>query len=209
MKSLSYSLLISIALLIASCSGTTENGEDQSESIERQMDEHQHDANATSAVADDNSEKKKPASPKQQAMAMVGNNHIHIDYSSPSVRGRVIWGGLVAYDKVWSTGAHMATSINFPEALIIYGNDIPAGKYGFFTIPGEKTWTIILNKNWDMHLADDYQQDEDVIRFEVTPEKLNDIQEALLYTVESTGENTGTISVAWEYLKISFEVTNK
>jgi hypothetical protein len=199
-------LLISIALLIVSCSGTTENSEYQSESTEQQMDEHQRD---DTSEATESTEKKKPASPKQQAMAMVGDNHVHIDYSSPSVRGRVIWGGLVAYNNVWSTGAHMATSINFPEAVIINSTDVPAGKYGFFTIPGESMWTVILNKNWDMHLADDYRQDEDVIRFDVTPEKLNDIQEALLYTVETTGENTGTISVTWEYLKISFEVNNK
>lgn len=197
MKALSYSLSITIAFLFTYCSGTTESSE------------HQHDADAANTVAADSKEKKKPASPKQQAMAMVGNNHIHIDYSSPSVRGRVIWGGLVAYNKVWSTGAHTATSINFPEAVIINGIDVSAGKYGFFTIPSENTWTVIFNKNWDMHLADDYQQDQDIIRFEVTPEKLDSIQESLTYKVEPTGDSPGNISVAWEYQKILFEVTNK
>jgi hypothetical protein len=190
-------------MLAGSCSDTAKQSE-EGEATEHQMDEHQQDDAGTDSI-----EKKKPASPKRQAMAMLGGNHIHIEYSSPSVRGRVIWGGLVPYGKVWSTGAHKATSINIPEPVIINGTDIPAGKYGFFTIPGEESWTVILNKNWDMHLADDYQQAEDVIRFEVTPEKLDNIQEALEYKVESTGDNSGTISVAWEYLKISFAVTNK
>ena len=201
MKSLSYSLLFSIAVIITACSTTTEK-KDQSESMEHQLEESQDDAV-------DSVEKKKPASPKQDAMAMLGNNHVHIDYSSPSVRGRIIWGGLVAYNKVWSTGAHKATSMNFPEAVVINGTDIPAGKYGFFTIPSEEKWTVILNKNWDMHLADDYQDSQDIIRFEVTPEKLNEIQEALVYKVESTGDNTGSISMAWEYIKISFTITNQ
>jgi len=202
MKYLVYTFLISTSLVLASCSGTSTN-EEKSNTNEHQMEEHQHEVTA------DVPTKKKSASPKKEAMAMVGSNHIHIEYSSPSVRGRVIWGGLVAYDKVWSTGAHKATSINFPEGVVINDTDVPAGKYGFFTIPGEKVWTVILNKNWDMHLADDYQETEDVLRFEVTPQKIDTIQEALEYKVESLSDNTGRISVSWEYLKISFEVINK
>lgn len=205
MKSILYTIFLTAALIFCGCSGTTESTDENAEVSEHNMDEHKDD----SAYASESSKKKKPASPKQQAMAMVGSNHIHIEYASPSVRGRVIWGGLVPYNRVWSTGAHKATSINFPEAVIISGNELSAGKYGFFTIPGEESWTIIFNKVWDMHLADDYQETDDVMRFEVTPEKMDEITEALTYKVESTGDNTGTISVAWEYLKISFEVTNK
>jgi DUF2911 family protein len=203
MKSLLYTFLISIGLIFTGCSGSS-TSEESSEATDQEMAEHQQEEDVPAAT-----EKKKPASPKQQAMAMVGKNHIHIEYSSPSVRGRVIWGGLVPYGKVWSTGAHKATSINFPEAVTINGNELAAGKYGFFTIPGEETWMVILNKNWDMHLADEYQEAEDALRFEVTPEKLAETQEALKYNIESTGDNTGIISVAWENLKISFEVTNK
>ncbi len=201
MKPLFYPILMS--LLFIACGGPGSNQESD-ETAGEQMAGHQHEAATEATPA-----KKKPASPKRAAMAMVGSNHIHIDYSSPSVRGRVIWGGLVPYDKVWSTGAHKATSINFPEPVIINGTEIPAGKYGFFTIPGKETWTVILNKNWDMHLADDYDAKEDVLRLEVTPEKLAEIQESLEYQVTPTGDNSAIISVAWEYLKISFEVKNK
>jgi len=202
MKSLVYTFLLSGSMLLASCSDSSSTEESQ-ENSEHKMEEHQHEEKSETKV------KKKPASPQQQAMAMIGSNHIHIEYASPSVRGRVIWGGLVPYNKVWSTGAHKATSINFPQAVMINGTELPAGKYGFFTIPSETTWNVIFNKVWDMHLADDYQESEDVLRFEVTPEKLDTIQEALAYKVTSTGDNSGIISVAWENLKISFDVTNK
>ncbi len=139
---------------------------------------------------------------------MVDGNHVHIDYSSPSVRGRVIFGGLVAYNEVWSTGAHKATSIEFDKPVKISGREIEAGKYGFFTIPGESTWTVIINKNWDMHLADEYDPAEDVIRFEVEPESLDEVRESLEYNVESLGDGRGRISVAWDKTEISFGFEN-
>src|SRR3990167_5853083 len=113
-----------------------------------------HNTNTDSTV--------KSKSPRTSAMAIVGNNHLHIDYGSPSVRGRNIWNGLVAYDQVWATGAHKATWIEFSEDVKINSQLIPKGKYGFFTIPNKKEWTIILNKDWDMHLADDYTPKNDV-----------------------------------------------
>ena len=68
----------------------------------------------------------KPKSPRLSAMAMIGDNHVHIDYGSPSVRGRTIWNGLVAYNQVWATGAHKATWIEFSKDImnIVTGKQI-------------------------------------------------------------------------------------
>ena len=178
---------------ITSCenkSGTTEE------------DEHTHDEAETEAPA------KKPASPRKASMAMVDGNHVHVDYSSPSTRGRVIFGGLVAYDEVWVTGAHKATSITFDKSVKISGTEIKKGKYGLFTIPGEQVWTVIINKEWDMHLADDYDQTEDIIRIEVNPEILEETQESLEYKVETIGDSKGRISFAWDKMKVSIEFEN-
>lgn len=150
----------------------------------------------------------KPKSPKTSAMTMLGNNHIHIEYSSPSVRGRSIWNGLVAYGQVWATGAHKATWIEFSEDVKINSQIVPKGKYGFFTIPNKNEWTIILSKDWDMHLADDYNAKNDVMRFNTKPKKTKDITEALTYKIEALDHKKGTISVAWEYLTVSFEIEN-
>ncbi|TXD76241.1 DUF2911 domain-containing protein [Algoriphagus ratkowskyi] len=147
-------------------------------------------------------------SPRTEAMAMTGGNHIHVDYSSPSVRGRQVFGGLVAMNEVWVTGAHKATSIKFDKPVTINGKTIAAGKYGFFTIPGENEWTVILNQVWDMHLADDYDQSKDVIRFKVKPETLNETVEALRFEVKEKDTKTTTISISWDKTQISFDAVN-
>ncbi|WP_282055741.1 DUF2911 domain-containing protein [Maribacter luteus] len=147
---------------------------------------------------------KKPLSPHTSTMAMIGDAHIHIDYSSPGVRGRIIFGGLVGYDNVWQAGAHNATWIETNKDLIINGELLPKGKYGFFTIPSKEDWTIMINKNWNQHGKDDYNENDDVIRFKVTPSISDKITEQLEYKVNKISETEGSISLAWEKVTISF-----
>ncbi|MFT5752399.1 MAG: hypothetical protein ACI828_002647 [Flavobacteriales bacterium] len=149
-------------------------------------------------------EKKKPLSPHTSAMAMVGDAHIHIDYSSPGVRERIIFGGLLPYDVVWQAGAHRATWIETNSDILISGKALKAGKYGFFVIPNKTEWTVIFNSNWDQHGKDDYDEKDDVLRFKVTPEISEEIQEHLIYTVEKTNDSSGTIKFAWEKVGIQF-----
>ncbi|MFT5436313.1 MAG: hypothetical protein ACI840_000957 [Ulvibacter sp.] len=154
--------------------------------------------------------KKKVLSPHETAMSMIGDAHIHIDYSSPGVRNRIIFGGLLAYDTVWQAGAHNATWIETNKDLLISGQLLPAGKYGFFTIPSKETWTLIFNSNWDQHGKDEYDEKEDVLRFTVTPEISEEITEHLIYTVAEIDETHGAISLSWEKvsLKFNFEINN-
>jgi hypothetical protein len=159
-----------------------------------------------SAHGVDNEGQIKPKSPKTSAMGNAGDAHIHIDYSSPIVRGRTIWGGLIEYGKVWATGAHRATAINFSEDVEINNTKVSAGKYGFFTIPGEKEWTLIINKNWDQHMSDDYDQKQDVVRIKIEPEVLPENQESLTYSVAEINDAKASVALAWEKLKVSFEV---
>ena len=148
--------------------------------------------------------KKKVLSPHTSVMEMIGDAHIHIDYSSPGVRGRVIFGGLVSYENVWQTGAHNATWIETNKDLVINGKLLSKGKYGFFTIPSKDDWTIIINKNWNQHGIDDYDENDDVIRFNVTPSISDEIIEHLDYTITKVSEKEGSISLAWEKVTISF-----
>ena len=147
---------------------------------------------------------KKPLSPHTSAMAMVGDAHIHIDYSSPGVRDRIIFGGLLAYDQVWQAGAHMATWIETNKDLEIEGKTLPAGKYGFFTIPTKDEWTVIFNSNWEQHGKDEYDKKNDVLRFKVQPEISNEITEHLEYKVNKINDEDGSISLAWEKVDINF-----
>ena len=162
--------------------------------------DHQHDHDQST---DKETTAKPPLSPHTSAMGTIGDTHVHVDYSSPGKRGRVIWGGLVAYDRVWASGAHNATSVNFSGPVSINGQEVAAGTYGLFTIPGREEWTIILNENYEQHLADDYDETRDVLRLRVRPEVLDNSVEALTYAVTATGGAAGTISMAWDSLRVS------
>jgi hypothetical protein len=142
-------------------------------------------------------------------MANIGPVHIHLEYSSPGVRGRIIWGGLVPFGEVWVTGAHNATSIQFYDQVKIAGKVVPKGKYAFFTIPDTSEWTLILNRNWDQHLADEYDAKDDVLRLKVKPDTLSTVQERLLYKVLADNDQQGKIEMYWEKLKISLPVELK
>ncbi len=138
-----------------------------------------------------------------EAMGKVGNTEIKITYHSPSVRGRIIWGGLVPFDKVWVTGAHMATNIEFDHDIEIGGKAIPAGKYAFFTIPGKDEWTVIINTNWQQHLTDKYDEAQDLVRLKVKPEQEEKNQERLRYVIQADENNLGKIVLYWEKVKVS------
>lgn len=144
---------------------------------------------------------------KSMAIAVINGDSVKIKYHSPGVRNRIIWGGLVPYDEVWVTGAHDATTIEIDKPFVVDGNEIPAGKYAFFTIPGKKTWTILINKNWQQHLAMEYDAKDDIVRLKVNPVK-NEHTERLQYFIEE-GKKGSSIAVAWEKLKISFPFTIK
>ena len=182
--------LIFLSLLIFACKNNKQNQSD---------DLHQNHK-----MEESTSSSKKTLSPHKYAMAMIGDAHIHIDYSAPSVRGRIIFGGLLAYGEVWQSGAHNATWIETNKDILINENLLKAGKYGFFTIPTKDKWTIILNKNWNQHGKDDYNVDDDVLRFDVTPEISEQITEQLTYQVEKLNNKEGIISLSWEKVSLSF-----
>lgn len=140
------------------------------------------------------------------AAGVIGGDSLTISYHSPSVRNRVIWGGLVPYGEVWVMGAHNATSIEVNRPFVIGGKEINPGKYAIFSIPGKKEWTVIFNTNWEQHLASDYSEKDDVVRITVKPKK-NKHTERLEYFIQPSGNNTGKISVAWERLRIDFPIT--
>lgn len=148
-------------------------------------------------------------SPGRKAMANIGKSHVHIEYHSPGTKDRVIWGGLVPYGTVWVTGAHSATTINFSKDINIQGQPIKAGTYAFFTIPGKDKWIVILNTRFDQHLADQYNQQEDVARFEVVPTLSDKIVQRLNYSVIKLSDTSGTINMEWDKIKISLPASAK
>jgi len=87
------------------------------------------------------------ASPPAQAQCKFPDGKtVTVDYSSPRMKGRKIYGGLVPYGQVWRTGANEATTFVTTANLIVEGKQIPAGNYTIFTIPNPDKWTLIINK---------------------------------------------------------------
>jgi len=149
-----------------------------------------------------NETKKKSLSPHETSMAMVGDAHVHIDYSSPGVRGRSIFGELIPFGKLWRAGANNATSVETNKDLIIKGQILLAGKYSVFIIPNQEKWTIIFNTRWDVHGTDKYLEKEDVLRIEIIPNAIEETQEHLKYSVERIDDSNGIISMAWHKTRV-------
>lgn len=143
---------------------------------------------------------------KSIAEGTIGGARFAINYHSPGVRKRILWGGLVPYGEVWVTGAHDATTITFDKNVVIKGVTIPAGKYALFTIPDKNEWTVIINKHWEQHLASQYDEKDDVVRVKVKPAAHKHL-ERLQYFIEPVNNKTGTIAVAWEKVKVSVPVS--
>ena len=143
---------------------------------------------------------------KSEANGRIGSANIKISYHSPAVRGRVVWGGLVPFDQVWVTGAHSATSFETDQQLKIGGKSLPAGKYALFTIPGKDEWVVIINKNWQQHLADNYSSADDIVRLNVKPQTLTNNQERLRYQILNAPPQKGNIVFSWEKMSWSVPV---
>lgn len=197
-------LLATITAALYACSGNTEEksheGHDHSgRNMETKSVSHKGylDSLQKGIITEDTLK----GSPTRVAMNTVGKAHVHITYQSPGAKGRVIWGGLVPYNTVWVTGAHTATSVMIMHPIEIDGKTIEEGTYAIFTIPGEKDWTFILNKNYKQHLADDYKEAEDILRFKIRPQE-NEYTPRLTYTVESVNDTDGKIGISWDKLKI-------
>ncbi len=153
-------------------------------------------------------DKSKRPSPPKTANGSVGDLSITINYGAPSVKGRTIFGSsgsLESYGKVWRTGANEATTFSVNKDVTINGQPLAAGKYALFTIPNQKEWTVIFNKKADQWGAYDYKADDDALRIDVPAEKLDKLQEQMVFEVD----NSGQVAFAWEYVGFDFMVKAK
>lgn len=144
-------------------------------------------------------------SPKATVSQVVGVAEVKITYSRPGVKGRVIWGGLVPYDKVWRTGANEATTILFGDNVMIEGQPLAAGTYSLATIPGPTEWTVIFNKKTDLWGAYEYKQEDDALRIKVKPETAP-MTEWMIFSFPSLSTDSAEIALSWEKLKIAFRI---
>lgn len=149
---------------------------------------------------------KKPKSPPVTVAHTIGDLGITVDYNSPSIKGREVWGKLVPYGKVWRTGANGATTFEVTQDVLVNGEKLAAGKYSLFTIPTEGEWTFIFNKVADQWGAYSYDNGKDALRITTKTGKAPAFTEAMTFEVGDNDENVGVVSFVWENLKTSFNV---
>lgn len=139
-------------------------------------------------------------SPRDSVSATVNGATISINYGSPSVKGRKVFGELEAYGKVWRAGANEATVFTTSKDIWVEGKKLPAGTYGFFTIPTATTWTIIFNKVAKQWGAYKYDEAQDALRVTVKPVK-STMNERLVYKITPKG-----FSLNWDKLSVPVKV---
>jgi hypothetical protein len=126
-------------------------------------------------------------------------------YSRPKKEGRMVFGGLVAYGKVWRLGANEATEIELYKPATIGGKKIAAGRYTLYALVNEKSWTFILNNDNYIWGAFKYDEARDVVRTEVPVEQITDPVEYLSMMFDKTNDAVNLV-VAWENTKASLPI---
>jgi hypothetical protein len=144
-------------------------------------------------------------SPGAEVSQTIGLTDVKIVYHRPGVKGRVIWGELVPYDKVWRTGANEATTIEFSSDVMIGDNKLAAGTYGLFTIPGKDEWTIIFSKQNKIWGAMGYKEEQDALRVKVKPASAPHC-EWMQFQFVDLHEGSAKVNLHWEKIMVSFTI---
>jgi len=154
----------------------------------------------TGFAQDDKS--KRPSPPATATATTADGNTITIDYSQPSVKGRTIGTDIAPYGKVWRTGANEATVFQITKDAKIQGKyPLKAGKYGLYSIPGEKNWTVIFNKTWNQW-GTQYSEGDDALRVVLDTQKAPQNTEKMTFQVAKDG----TVSLIWGDKMVNFTV---
>lgn len=130
----------------------------------------------------------------------VSSKNTTVTYGRPYKKGRVIFGELEKYGKVWRVGADEATTIRFVKDVKFGGADVKAGTYTLFAIPGETEWTLILNAQLGQWGAFSYEKnkDKDVASVKVPVQKLDlPVEQMTIRFLES-----GVLVIEWDTSRV-------
>jgi len=151
---------------------------------------------------------KRPSPPEQAQCKFSDGKTITVDYSSPRMKGRKIFGDLVPYGQVWRTGANEATTFVPTTGVAANGRDIPAGNYTIFTVPEESKWTLIVNKKtgeWGIPYK--YESDE-LARVPMSVSKTSSPMENFTISFDQGGDSC-TMKISWEQTEASVQFSEK
>ena len=146
-------------------------------------------------------------SPKAQTMQVVGLTEMEISYGRPAVREREIFGGLVPWGRIWRTGANEATTLRFSTHVEVEGKPLPAGLYSLHTIPGEESWTVILNSQAEQWGSYQYDQAKDVLRVEVKPQVAGHAHERLTFSFNDVTDDSTSLVLEWAGTRVPIRIS--
>lgn len=150
----------------------------------------------------------KPSPATSASCDLGGGKTIKTDYSSPRMKGRKIYGGLVPYGEVWRTGANDATTFVTSADVMVGGKTVPAGSYTIFTVPNADKWTLIINKKtgeWGIPYK--YESDE-LARVDMKVSPLSSPMENFTISYEKSGSGC-TLNMDWEKTRASVDIAAK
>jgi hypothetical protein len=147
-------------------------------------------------------------SPDATVSQFVGVTKITIDYSSPAVKDRKIWGELVPFGQVWRTGANEATTITFSDAVSINGNELVAGTYAIHCIPNTNEWEMVFSKDVPVDGSSTLDPKKEALRIKVKPEEHHFLERMAFLFTDAT-ESSVNVNLLWEKLKVTFKVDVK
>jgi hypothetical protein len=147
------------------------------------------------------------ASPAATLKQRVGITDVEVIYSRPSMKGRVIFGGLLAYGEVWRTGANNATKLTFSTPVNFGGTAVPAGSYALFSIPGREAWTVILNQVTGQWGAYAYDAKNDVARVTTAPITLSAPVETFTISLDDLADgSSAALALTWENTRVAVRI---
>ena len=143
-------------------------------------------------------------SPHSTLTQVVGLTEVTVDYSRPSAKGRIIFGDLVPFGKLWRTGANYNTTISFSEDIVINGTTLKKGKYAIFTTPKAEKWEVIFytdSDNWGT--PENWDANKVAVLVNAIPVALNSSTESLTISVGNLTNDSATLDIAWEKTMVS------
>ncbi len=142
-------------------------------------------------------------SSSQTVIQEFGLGRVTVKYSRPNVKGRKVFSDLAPFGEVWRTGANTVTTISFSDDVTLEGRPVKAGEYALLSIPGNDTWTIILNKDTKQWGAYSYKESEDVLRFTAKSSKTKDKTETFTIMFSDVTPNSATLNLLWDNTNVS------
>jgi len=132
---------------------------------------------------------------------------VKVIYGRPQKNGQEVFGNLVAYGKLWRTGANEATEVKFYQDILFGDVNVPAGNYVLLTIPGEKEWEVILSSNTDVWGAFQYSPKSNIAKITVPSKRAESLEVFSIAFKEKT--DTIQMVLAWDSTRVNIPITIK